>query len=183
MIGADYCHDQYPGADFVPEAVVEANSTEEVSALMNLCSEQGISVTVRGAGTGQVGGSVPVKGGIVLSLAGMKNILGFEDGVLRVQPGVLLQDVKAEAERNGMYYPPRPGRADRHHRRQCLNQCRRPLRGEVRQDPGLCCRCSNRPRRRYCYHPCRQRIRHRQRGRYGRGLRCYDRNAQGLNHG
>ena len=109
MIGADYCHDQYPGADFVPEAVVEANSTEEVSALMKLCSEQGISVTVRGAGTGQVGGSVPVKGGIVLSLAGMKNILGFEDGVLRVQPGVLLQEVKIVAESHGMYYPPDPG--------------------------------------------------------------------------
>lgn len=111
MIGADYCHDQYPGADFVPEAVVEANSTEEVSALMKLCNEAGVPVTVRGAGTGQVGGSVPVKGGIVLSLKGMNSIIEYNEAeaTLRVQPGVLLQEVKIVAESHGMYYPPDPG--------------------------------------------------------------------------
>lgn len=109
MIGADFCHDEYPGGDCIPEAVVEASSTEEVSAVLKLCHEAGVPVTVRGAGTGQVGGSVPVKGGIVLSVKEMNRILGYADGVLRVQPGVLLQDVKAEAEKNGMYYPPDPG--------------------------------------------------------------------------
>lgn len=109
MIGADYCHDQYPGADFVPVAVVEAASTEDVVAVLKLCNEADIPVTVRGAGTGQVGGSVPVKGGIVLSVKGMDKVLGYADGVLKVQPGVLLQDVKAAAEANGMYYPPDPG--------------------------------------------------------------------------
>lgn len=109
MIGADYCHDQYPGADFIPEAIVEAKSTEDVAAVLKLCNEAGISVTVRGAGTGQVGGSVAVKGGIVLSVAGMKDVLGYADGILKVQAGVLLQDVKAAAEANGMYYPPDPG--------------------------------------------------------------------------
>ena len=109
MIGADYCHDEYPGEDYVPEAVVEVSSTEEAAAVLKLCNEAGVPVTVRGAGTGQVGGSVPVKGGIVLSVKGMNQILGYENGVLRVQPGVLLQEVKAEAEKNGMYYPPDPG--------------------------------------------------------------------------
>ncbi len=108
-IGADYCHDEYPGEDYVPEAVVEASSTEEVAAVLKLCNESGVPVTVRGAGTGQVGGSVPVKGGIVLSVKGMDKILGYENGVLRVQPGVLLQDIKAEAEKHGLYYPPDPG--------------------------------------------------------------------------
>lgn len=109
MIGADFCHDQYPGTDFVPEAVVEVLSTEEVSAVLKLCNEDGIPVTVRGSGTGQVGGSVPVKGGIVLSVKGMNQVLGYADGILKAQPGVLLQDVKAAAEANGMYYPPDPG--------------------------------------------------------------------------
>lgn len=109
MIGADFCHDEYPGGNYVPEAVVEAVSTEEVAAVLKLCNEAGVPVTVRGAGTGQVGGSVPVKGGIVLSVKGMNQILGYADGVLKVQPGVLLQDVKAAAEANGMYYPPDPG--------------------------------------------------------------------------
>lgn len=109
MIGADFCHDEYPGGNYMPEAVVEVSSTEEVAAVLKLCHEAGIPVTPRGAGTGQVGGAVPVKGGIVLSLKGMNRILGYSDGVLSVQAGVLLQDVKAEAERLGMYYPPDPG--------------------------------------------------------------------------
>ena len=60
MIGADFCHDEYPGGNYVPETVVEAVSTEEVAAVLKLCNEAGVPVTVRGAGTGQVGGSVPV---------------------------------------------------------------------------------------------------------------------------
>lgn len=106
LIGADYCHDEYPGGNYCPEAVVEALSTEDVATVMKLCHETGIPVTVRGAGTGQVGGAVPVKGGIVLSVKGMNKVLDYADGILKVQPGVLLQDVKAEAEKNGMYYPP-----------------------------------------------------------------------------
>lgn len=109
MIGADFCHDEYPGGDYAPEAVVEAHSTQEVAAILKLCNEAGVPVTVRGAGTGQVGGSVPVKGGIVLSVKEMNQFLGYADGVLKVQPGVLLQDVKAEAEKHGMCYPPDPG--------------------------------------------------------------------------
>ena len=90
---------------------MEAKSAEEVAAVLKLCSENDVPVTVRGAGTGQVGGSVPVKGGVVLSVKGMDKILGYneEERTLRVQPGVLLQDVKAEAEKHGLYYPPDPG--------------------------------------------------------------------------
>lgn len=110
-IGADYCHDEYPGGSFAPEAVVEAKSTEDVAAVLRICSENKIPVTVRGAGTGQSGGSVPVKGGIVLSLKGMDRIMEFNeaDRSIRVQPGVLLQDVKAAADSHGLYYPPDPG--------------------------------------------------------------------------
>lgn len=109
MIGADYCHDEYPGGDHRPDAVVEAASTEDVAALLRLCSEAGVPVTVRGAGTGQAGGSVPVNGGVLLSTRAMNAIVGLEGDVLRVQPGVLLKDVKAEAEKNGLCYPPDPG--------------------------------------------------------------------------
>ncbi len=111
-IGADYCHDEYPGgAPCIPDAVIEAANTEEVSAVLHACSEAGVFVTVRGAGTGQVGGSVPVQGGIVLSLKGMNQILAVdaEKKTITVQPGVLLQDLKAEAVRNDLYYPPDPG--------------------------------------------------------------------------
>ena len=109
-IGADFCRDEYPGGNYMPEAVVEAKSTEKVAEILQLCHKEGIPVTVRGAGTGQVGGSVPVKGGIVLSVKGMNRILEYneDEHILRVQPGVLLQDVKAAADSYGMYYPPDP---------------------------------------------------------------------------
>lgn len=110
-IGADYCHDECPGVTGTPDAAVEVTSTEQAAAVVKLCAEAGVPVTVRGAGTGQAGGSVPVKGGVVLSLKGMDQILEFDESArtLRVQPGVLLQDVKAEAEKHGLYYPPDPG--------------------------------------------------------------------------
>ena len=111
MIGGDYCHDEFPGGNFAPDAVIEAGSTEAVAAVLKLCSEAGVPVTVRGAGTGQMGGSVPLKGGVVISTKSMNKILGYDEAeqLLRVQPGVVLQDVKAEADRLGMYYPPDPG--------------------------------------------------------------------------
>ena len=110
-IGADFCHDECPGVTGTPDAVVEIASTEQAAAVIKLCAEAGVPVTVRGAGTGQAGGSVPVEGGVVLSLKGMDQILEFDEAArtLRVQPGVLLQDVKAEAEKHGLYYPPDPG--------------------------------------------------------------------------
>ena len=111
-ISADFTHDELPGgADYMPDAVVEAKSTEEVAAVLAACHGAGVPVTVRGAGTGQAGGSVALKGGVVLSVKGMNQILALdaENRTITVQPGVLLQNVKAEAEKNGLYYPPDPG--------------------------------------------------------------------------
>lgn len=111
LISADYTHDEYPGQSFVPSAVVEVKSTQEAATVLRICSEYGVPVTVRGAGTGQVGGSVPVKGGVVLSLKAMDKILAVDatEKTMTVQAGVLLQTVKSEAEKHGLYYPPDPG--------------------------------------------------------------------------
>lgn len=110
-IGADFCHDEYAGGDFVPMAVVECASTEDVSAVMKACFEAGVAVTVRGAGTGQCGGSVAVAGGIVLSVKDMNKVLSYDEttNILTVEAGVLLQDVKAEATKYDMQYPVDPG--------------------------------------------------------------------------
>lgn len=110
-IGADFTRDEYPGDSFTPDAVVKADSAETAAAVAKLCFEQGIALTARGAGTGQVGGCVPVKGGIVLSLKEMNKIVAVdaENKRITVEPGVLLQDVKAAADSRGLYYPPDPG--------------------------------------------------------------------------
>ena len=110
-IGADFCHDELPNVTAAPDAVCVVESTEEVSAVLRLCHEAGVPVTVRGAGTGKVGGSVPVNGGVVLSVKEMAAVAAVDENAktITVQPGVLLQDVKAEAAKHGLYYPPDPG--------------------------------------------------------------------------
>ena len=107
-----YSHDEMPiYGRFMPEAVCLAESTEEVSAIVKLCHENKIPVTVRGAGTGLVGGCVPIHGGIVLSTERMNKILSYDMNnlVVHTQPGVLLCDLAADAMAHGLMYPPDPG--------------------------------------------------------------------------
>lgn len=55
---------------------------------MKLCNENKIPVTVRGAGTGLVGGSTPLRGGVVLCTMHMNEILEYDMNNLfvRVSP-------------------------------------------------------------------------------------------------
>ncbi len=93
-----------------PEAVVFATSTEQVSKLLRFASEQKIPVTARGAGVGYVGGCVPLRGGIALSLARMNKIkeINTLDGVAVVEPGVITGVLQSEARKLGWFYPPDP---------------------------------------------------------------------------
>jgi glycolate oxidase len=97
-------------ASHVPQAVVFAENTADVSAVMRFSSLHRIPVTTRGAGVGYVGGCVPVMGGIVLSVMRMNRILGIhpEDGVAVVQPGVITRDLQEQARTLGWEYPPDP---------------------------------------------------------------------------
>ena len=111
-INDDFSHDEMPiYGKAMPEVVVEAVSTEEVAAVMKLCNEHHVPVTPRGAGTGLTGGAVPVCGGVVLSIAKMNKILSYDTDnmVVRVQAGVLLNDLAEDAAKKGFLYPPDPG--------------------------------------------------------------------------
>lgn len=112
QVKEDYSHDEMPiYGKFMPEAVCFPETTEETSAIMKLCRDNTIPVTVRGAGTGLVGGCVPVHGGIVLCTAKMNRILSYDMNnlVVHTQPGVLLCDLAADALAHGLMYPPDPG--------------------------------------------------------------------------
>ncbi|MCI9468224.1 MAG: FAD-binding protein [Oscillospiraceae bacterium] len=108
----DYSHDEMPiYGKFPPEAVCEVETTEEVSAILKLCNENNIPVTARGAGTSLTGASVPIHGGVVVCTARMNKILSYDipNMAVTVQPGVLLQDLAADVDKQGLYYPPDPG--------------------------------------------------------------------------
>jgi glycolate oxidase len=93
-----------------PEVVVFARSTSDVSKLLKFASERKIPVTARGAGFGYVGGCVPVKKGIALSLIRMNRIkeINFADAIAVVEPGVITADLKAAARSHKLFYPPDP---------------------------------------------------------------------------
>jgi glycolate oxidase len=93
-----------------PEAVVFARSTEDVSKLLTFASREKIPVTARGAGYGYVGGCVPVRKGIALSLMRMNRIrdINFEDAIAVVEPGVITADLKAAVRAKKLFYPPDP---------------------------------------------------------------------------
>lgn len=102
-------------ASHLPEAVVRARSTETVSRLLRFANQHRIPVTARGGGYGYVGGCVPAKGGIVLSLASMNRILEINrrDFVAVTEAGVITAKLQEAVEKKGLYYPPDPAsRAD-----------------------------------------------------------------------
>lgn len=96
----------------LPDAVVFPRDKEQISRIMRLAYEEGITVIPRGAGTGLSGGSVPT-GGIVLSLEKMNRIIEIneEDLYATVEPGVITLDLQNEVEKKGLFYPPDPASA------------------------------------------------------------------------
>ncbi|MBQ9804363.1 MAG: FAD-binding oxidoreductase [Lentisphaeria bacterium] len=110
-IGEDFCHDELSGTHSRPDCLVKALSTAEVAAVMKYAAAHNIPVTPRGSGTGLVGGSVAICGGILLDLSGMNRFLELdeENMTLTLEPGVLLMEVGKFVEEHGFFYPPDPG--------------------------------------------------------------------------
>ena len=94
----------------MPDAVAFPVSAEEVRRTVLLANEHRFPVIPRGAGSGFSGGSVPVQGGLVLSLERMDRILSIdtENLVAVVEPGVVTETLKEEARKRGLFYPPDP---------------------------------------------------------------------------
>ena len=111
-INKDFFHDEMPiYGEGEPEVVIDVTTTEAISEIMKLCYENNIPVTPRGAGTGLTGASVAVTGGVMLNMTKMNKILGYdyENFVVKVEPGVLLNDLAEDALKQGLLYPPDPG--------------------------------------------------------------------------
>jgi D-lactate dehydrogenase (cytochrome) len=98
----------------IPELAVEATSAGQIQALLRLANRYCFSVTPRGLGTGLAGGSVPLFGGVLLSLAKMNRILSIEQDnlIAVVEPGVVTLDLQNTAREKGLFYPPDPASLD-----------------------------------------------------------------------
>ena len=95
----------------LPDAVVYPESTEDVRRVVAYAFERGIPVTPVGANSSLEGHTVPVGGGISLSLARMNKILEVrpDDLLIVAQPAVTYPEVNERVGRSGLFFPIDPG--------------------------------------------------------------------------
>ena len=91
------------------DALVFASTAQEVSKALKIAYAHDIPVTIRAAGTNLVASTIP-EGGLVLDVSKMNRILNLdkETYTVEVEPGVLLKDLQAYVEAQGLFYPPDP---------------------------------------------------------------------------
>ncbi len=99
---------------FLPDIVVHAATTDEVSRVVRLANAERIPILPRGAGSGFTGGSLPIQGGIVLVLTRMNRILEIDtDNLIAiVEPGVITGRLQQAVEKLDLFYPPDPASKD-----------------------------------------------------------------------
>src|SRR5258706_394777 len=95
----------------VPDVVVVPRSTAEVQGVVRFADATGTAVVPRGAGTGQTGGAVAARGGIVISFARMREIIEIDRRNLQVvvEPGIVFSDLQDALRPHGLFFPPDPG--------------------------------------------------------------------------
>ena len=105
-----YSYDATNMWQHMPDVVVLPSNAEQISAILKLANENRIPVTPRGGGTNVSGGSIPIKGGIVLCTTRMNRIIEINKTNLNamVEPGVVLQDFQASLAKEGLFFPPDP---------------------------------------------------------------------------
>ncbi|MCD6297224.1 MAG: FAD-binding protein, partial [Deltaproteobacteria bacterium] len=95
----------------IPDVVVFAHTTEQISGIMKLANEEKVPVTVQGSGTATTGASLPVEGGILLDVHTMNKILEIDKDnfFARVEPGVICNDLNIALKKDNLMFPPNPG--------------------------------------------------------------------------
>ncbi|MEU8251385.1 FAD-linked oxidase C-terminal domain-containing protein [Nonomuraea sp. NPDC048916] len=106
-----YMRDATPLFSGTPDVVVFPADTGQVAGVLRIATRHGTPVVPRGAGTNLCAATVPLRGGIVLVLTRMNQILEVspEELLARVQPGVATARLADEVSRFGLVFPPDPG--------------------------------------------------------------------------
>ena len=106
----NYSHDETEDLSFPPEVVLKPVNSEEISKILKYCNLKNVPVTPCGARTGLSGGSLPIFGGVALSVERLNSILEIDVRNLQatVQPGLINQVFRDAVELKGLFYPPDP---------------------------------------------------------------------------
>lgn len=95
---------------FLPQVVLQPETTQEVSQILKYCNEKKIIITPRGAGTGLSGGALPIFGSVVLDMKRMNKILKIDTENFQVttEPAVITEELQNAVKELGLYYPVDP---------------------------------------------------------------------------
>jgi D-lactate dehydrogenase (cytochrome) len=95
----------------LPDAVIFAQSTDDVAAAVALCNEHCFPVIAYGTGTSLEGHILAVQGGLSIDLSQMNQVVAVnpEDLTVTVQPGVTRKQLNAEIKDTGLFFPIDPG--------------------------------------------------------------------------
>ena len=102
--------DGYTVEKKVPDVVVFPTSTEQVVAVVKLCNELDVPFIPRGAGTSLAGGTLPIGGGVMITLTRMKKILevNLRDRYAVCEPGLVNLHLTNHLKETGYHYAPDP---------------------------------------------------------------------------
>jgi glycolate oxidase len=94
----------------LPLAVLLPSDTQQVQQIVRICHRERVPFVARGSGTGLSGGALPVKNGVVISLARMNRILevDLQNARMVVEPGVINLDVTGRVQTHQFFYAPDP---------------------------------------------------------------------------
>lgn len=94
----------------VPDVVVFPENREQIVELVHICNELDVPFVPRGAGTSLAGGTLPVGGGVMITLTRMREIveINYRDRYAVVQPGLVNVHLTQELKGSGYHYAPDP---------------------------------------------------------------------------
>ena len=103
--------DESPFPTVPPDAVVYAQSTQEVVEIVDLCREHRFPLIPYGAGSSIEGQLLAIHGGLSLDLTGMNKVLSVaaDDLTATVEPGVTRKQLNLEIRDTGLFFPIDPG--------------------------------------------------------------------------
>ncbi len=93
-----------------PLCAVLPETTDEVSAVLKICHEEGVPVVPRGSGTSLAGGALPTADSVILGVARMNDVIetDYDNRFIRVQSGRTNLSVTGAVEADGFFYAPDP---------------------------------------------------------------------------
>jgi D-lactate dehydrogenase (cytochrome) len=103
--------DESPFAPSPPDAVVFAQSTQDVVDCVKLCAQYRVPVIAYGAGSSLEGHLLAVQGGVSIDVSRMNQVLSIdaEDLTVTVQAGLSRKQLNEALRSSGLFFPIDPG--------------------------------------------------------------------------